>query len=167
MLQSSPASMRLGNLIVGYGETDWARDSISVKHRIWLWVQGGSNTGRYIGQQICFSVKASILASQGFNVFTRSYFFTGRVNGSRVHNCFSASIRTAGALLPSTDFIGITDIVNDILMGERTEPLYKEQKEKKSRSAELHQQALQWAISTTSSSFSLRRRYFSTGIRLR
>jgi len=38
---------------------------------------------------------------------------------------------------------------------------------KKSRSAELHQQALQWAISTTSSSFSLRRRYFSTGIRLR
>ena len=46
---------------------------------------------------------------------------------------FSASIRTAGALLLSTDFIGITDIVNDILRGEHTEPLYKEQKENKKR----------------------------------
>ena len=88
------------------------------------------------------------------------YFFTGRVNGSRVHNYFSASIRTAGALLSSTDFIGITDIVNDIFRGERTEPLYKDKKKiKKSKSAELHQQALQWATSTiTSSSLILRRR---------
>ena len=63
-------------------------------------------------------------------------FFTGRVNGSRVHNYFSASIRTAGALLSSTDFIGITDIVNDIFRGERTEPLYKDKKKIKKAEAQ-------------------------------
>tara|TARA_B110001452_G_scaffold127223_1_gene105696 strand:- start:113 stop:496 length:384 start_codon:yes stop_codon:yes gene_type:complete len=79
--------------------------------------------------KICFSVKASILASQDFTCSrVHIFFFTGRVNGSRVHNYFSASIRTAGALLSSTDFIGITDIVNDIFRGERTEPLYKDKK---------------------------------------
>ena len=85
-----------------------------------------------------------MLQCQGFNsgiarlhVFTRSnIFFTGRVNGSRVHNYFSASIRTAGALLSSTDFIGITDIVNDIFRGERTEPLYKDKKKIKKAEAQ-------------------------------
>ena len=130
--------MRLGNLLItGYGGTDWVKNSISVKRQIWLRVQGGSSTGLILVNKICFSVKASILASQDFNVFTRSYiFFTGRVNGSRVHNYFSASIRTAGALLSSTDFIGITDIVNDIFRGERTEPLYKDKKKIKKAEAQ-------------------------------
>ena len=47
------------------------------------------------------------------------------------HNYFSLSIRTAGALLPSTDFIGTTDIVKRYLqLGVSVLSLYTKTKRK-------------------------------------
>ena len=153
--------MRLGNLIAGYGgKRNWAKIASASSVKSGFGCKGVAVLGLYWSTKYASVSRLQFWHRKTSRVHAFIYFFTGRVNGSRVHNYFSASIRTAGALLSSTDFIGITGIVNDIFRGARTEPLYKDKKKiKKSRSAELHQQALQWATSTiTSSSLILRRR---------